>query len=105
MWRIFLQNARMALSELRMNKLRTFLSLLGVTIGVFCIISVLTVFDSLQRNIETNLNALGNNIVYVGKFAWIPEESGEYPMWKYKARPVCTLEEMNLIRRQVKSAS
>ena len=102
---VFIQNCRMALAELRTNKLRTFLSLLGVTIGVFCIISVLTVFDSLQANIETSMQSLGSNVLYIGKFPWIPEESGEYPMWKYKARPVCTLHEMQLIRRNVNSAS
>jgi putative ABC transport system permease protein len=45
MLELFLQNSAMAVKELSSNKLRTFLSLLGVTIGVFCIISVLTVFD------------------------------------------------------------
>lgn len=95
----------MALEELRNNKLRTFLSLLGVTIGVFCIIGVLTVFDSLQENIQTNMQSLGSNVVYVGKFPWIPEESGEYPMWKYKARPVCTSAELDRIQHQVQAAS
>lgn len=95
----------MALEELRNNKLRTFLSLLGVTIGVFCIISVLTVFDSLQENIQTSMQSLGSNVLYIGKFPWIPEESGEYPMWKYKARPVCNSEELKAIQSNVLSAS
>ena len=105
MFQVFIQNCRMALAELRTNKLRTFLSLLGVTIGVFCIISVLTVFDSLQNNIQTSMQSLGSNVLYIGKFPWIPEESGEYPMWKYKARPVCTFEEMMAIHINVNSAS
>ncbi|MBP6625715.1 MAG: ABC transporter permease, partial [Chitinophagaceae bacterium] len=73
----------MAFEELRNNKLRTFLSLLGVTIGVFCVISILTVFDSLQRNIQNNMQSLGSNVLYIGKFPWIPEGEGEYPWWKY----------------------
>jgi putative ABC transport system permease protein len=105
MLRVFFQNIVMALDELRMNKLRTFLSLLGVTIGVFCIISVLTVFDSLQVNIQNNMQTLGSNVSYIGKFAWIPEDAGEYPMWKYKARPVCNYNELQAIRKQVNSAS
>jgi putative ABC transport system permease protein len=99
------QNAAMALSELGSNRLRTFLSLLGVTIGVFCIISVLTVFDSLQRNIQQNMESLGSNVLYIGKFPWIPEEEGEYPMWKYKARPVCKRSELKAIERRVNSAA
>lgn len=39
---------KMALQELRVNKLRTFLSLFGITIGIFCIIGVLATIDSLQ---------------------------------------------------------
>jgi ABC-type antimicrobial peptide transport system, permease component len=83
------------------NKLRTFLSLLGITIGVFCIISVLTLFDSLRRNISANMQTLGSNVLYVGKFAWIPEDEGEYPWWKYKARPVCKLSELEAIKRKI----
>ena len=100
-----LQNIAMALKELFSNKLRTFLSLLGVTIGVFCIISVLTVFSSLQSNIQNNMQTLGSNVLYIGKFAWIPEEKGEYQWWKYKARPVCNLKELKLIEKNVSTAS
>lgn len=105
MMNAFFQNVVMAFQELFSNKLRTFLSLLGVTIGVFCIISVLTVFSSLQGNIQDNMQTLGSNVLYIGKFAWIPEEKGEYQWWKYKARPVVRLSELNLISKQVGSAS
>ena len=44
-----------AFQELRANKLRTFLSLLGITIGIFCIIAVLTVLDSLKNNIQKEI--------------------------------------------------
>ena len=102
---LFFQNIVMAFEELRNNKLRTFLSLLGVTIGVFCVISILTVFDSLQRNIQSNMQTLGSNVLYIGKFPWIPEEEGEYQWWKYKARPMFTDKEMNLINGQVQLAA
>lgn len=101
----FAQHISMAVKELSTNKLRTFLSLLGITIGVFCIISVLTVFDSLEKNIQTSMQSLGNNILYLGKYPWIPEEEGEYPMWKYKARPVCNKAELKAIEKQVSSAA
>jgi putative ABC transport system permease protein len=102
---VFFQHGVMAFKELTSNKLRTFLSLLGVTIGVFCIISVLTVFDSLQKNIQSNMQSLGSNIMYIGKYPWIPEEEGEYPMWKYKARPVCNKAELKAIEKNVSSAA
>ena len=55
----------MALQELRVNKLRTFLSLLGITIGIFCIIAVLTVTESMETSIRKDLNSLGTNVIYV----------------------------------------
>lgn len=102
---LFLQHIKMALKELATNKLRTFLSLLGITIGVFCVISVLTVFDSLQKNIKSSMQSLGSNIIYVSKFPWIPEEEGDYPMWKYQARPSCSKTELNAIKKYVSSAA
>lgn len=71
-----------------MNKLRTSLSLLGITIGIFAIISVFTVVDSLETNIRTSLNSLGSNIVYVQKWPWTSEDGKEFQWWKYVNRPV-----------------
>lgn len=101
----FTQNIWMALQELKANKLRTFLSLLGITIGVFCVVSILTVFDSLRKNIEQNMQQLGSNVLYIGKFPWIPENEGEYQWWRYKARPVCTYHEMQKIQEKVQTAA
>ena len=78
------------------NKLRTFLSLLGITIGIFAIISVFTMVDSLEQNIRNSLQTLGNNVVYVQKWPWGGNE--EYPWWKYMNRPQPTLNDMQEIR-------
>ena len=43
---------KMALQELKVNKLRTFLSLFGITIGIFCIIGVLATIDSLKSKVK-----------------------------------------------------
>lgn len=95
----------LAFKELVANPLRTFLSLLGVAIGVFCIVAVKTVFESLENNIQTSMSKLGDDVLYVGKFAWMPEGDEEYAYWKYKARPTCNLEELDFIQDQVQSAS
>ncbi len=76
-----------------MNKLRTILSLLGITIGIFAIISVFTIVDSLETNIRTSLNSLGTNIIYVQKWPWTEENGAEYQWWKYVNRPVPSFEE------------
>ncbi len=99
--RLIYESFSFASSSLRANKLRTFLSLLGITIGIFAIISVFTVIDSLEGYIRNSLNSLGNNMVYVQKWPWTPPEGeSEYPWWRYLNRPVPTVEESEeLLRR------
>ena len=87
-----------AYTSLVVNKLRTFLSLLGITIGIFTIISVFTVIDSLEYSIRTSIESLGDNVVYVQKWPWT-FQSG-YPWWKYINRPVPQLKELDQILRR-----
>ena len=61
---------RMALQELKVNKLRTFLSLFGITIGIFCIIGVLATVDSLERKVQNDLKTLGSNTIYIDNWAY-----------------------------------
>ncbi len=82
-----------AVQQVIMNKLRTILSLLGITIGIFAIISVFTIVDSLESNIRSSLSSLGTNIVYVQKWPWTEENGAEYQWWKYVNRPVPSFEE------------
>jgi len=70
---------KMALQELWKNKLRTFLSLFGITIGIFCIISVLTVVNSLERNIQNEVKALGTNTIYLDKWDYSAGGGPNYP--------------------------
>src|SRR6056297_486701 len=99
--RLIFESFSFAFNSLRANKLRTFLSLLGITIGIFAIISVFTVIDSLERYIRESLNALGTNIVYLQKWPWAPPEGeADFPWWKYMNRPLPRIEDAEeLIRR------
>ncbi len=93
-----------AFHELRANKLRTFLSLLGITIGIFCIISVLTVLDSLKNNIQKEMATLGSDVLYVGRWPWM-DDGGEYKWWEYWRRPGMSPKEVKAIERQVPDAA
>ena len=84
------------------NKLRTFLSLLGITIGIFAIITVFTVVDSLERNIRSSVQSLGDNVVFVMKWPWT--FGPDYPWWKYMNRPVAEYGELAEVQRKTKSA-
>jgi len=92
-----------AFNSLITNKLRTFLSLLGITIGIFAIISVFTVIDSLENSIKGSIQSLGDNVIYVQKWPW--SMGGEYAWWKYMKRPVPTFEETELIRDRAVNAA
>ena len=86
--RIFKESVAIAIRELRVNKLRTILTLLGISIGIFCVISIFSSVDSLENNLRTSINKFGSNVIYVTKFPWAPEEGEtEYPWWKYWNRP------------------
>lgn len=77
----------MAMQELWKNKLRTFLSLFGVTIGIFCIISVLATVNSLEQNIQNEIKSLGSNTIYIDKWDYGVGGGPNYPWWKYVKRP------------------
>jgi len=89
-----------ALQELKANKLRTFLSLLGITIGIFCIIAVLTVLDSMKGNIQKEVSTLGSDVLYVGRWPWM-DDGGEYKWWEYWRRASMTPTEVKAIESQV----
>jgi len=59
-----------AVNSVIVNKLRTFLSLFGITIGIFCIISVFTVLDWMEKSIHDSINSMGSNVIYIQKFPW-----------------------------------
>ncbi|WP_291906608.1 ABC transporter permease [Chitinophaga sp. CB10] len=101
--KILWNSLKMAVQELRVNKLRTFLSLLGITIGIFCIISVFTLTSSLERNVRNSLSELGDDVIYVQKWPW--GGGGEYPWWKYMNRPEPEYKELRLIQEKVQGAS
>lgn len=86
----------MAFGELKVNKLRTFLSLFGVTIGIFCIIGVLATVESLESSVKNDLKAIGASTIYVQKWPW-GGGGGEFPWWKYMKRPEPKYEELKPI--------
>lgn len=90
------------MQSLAANKLRSFLSLLGITIGIFAIILVFTVVDALESNIRGSLQSLGNNVVYVQKWPWSFDDN--YPWWKYINRPIPSYEELDELQRKCKTA-
>ncbi len=77
--RLLKESFSFAINALRNNKLRTFLSLLGVTVGIFSIIAVLAAVDSLDKTITSQLSSLDSNTMYLASFSFGPTD---VPRWK-----------------------
>ncbi len=92
---LFRESILFAINALVVNKLRTILSLLGITIGIFAVITVFTIVDSLEQNLRKSVQSLGNDVVFVDKWPWT--FGPDYPWWKYMNRPVPDYNEMNYI--------
>ncbi|HMW10098.1 MAG TPA: ABC transporter permease [Bacteroidia bacterium] len=81
--------------------LRTILSLLGISIGIFAIISVFTVVDAMEKNVRTSVESLGDKTIYVQKWPWA--FGGDYPWWKYWQRPLPSVKEMHQLAARSQS--
>lgn len=100
--RIFYESLRQAKDALTGNKLRTFLSLLGITIGIFCIIAVKSAVDSLQKNIEDGFSELGSDVIYIDKQPWNEDPGQNY--WKYARRPNPSYDDFLALQKRSKLA-
>lgn len=89
----------MAFHSLISNKLRSTLSVIGITIGIFSIITVFTAVDSLEMNIKNSLQSLGKNVIYIDKWQWVGG-GNDYPWWKYVNRPDARYSEVKSIKDQ-----
>ena len=96
---ILASSFRLTLQELKVNKLRTALSLIGISFGIFCIIGVLATVNSLQANIQNQINSLGSNTIYIDKWQYFSNGS-DYPWWKFVNRPEPKFDEVKLIKER-----
>jgi putative ABC transport system permease protein len=96
--RLIRESFAFAMQAIVANKVRTFLSLLGITIGIFSVISVLTVFDSIEMKLRKNIEELGSNVLYIQKWPW--GGGADFAWWEYMKRPETRLQEMEEIQKR-----
>jgi len=95
---ILASSFRLTMQELMVNKLRTALSLIGISFGIFCIIGVLATVNSLEANIQNQIKSLGSNTIYIDK--WDYNGGPDYPWWKFINRPVPKFSEVAAIKQR-----
>jgi len=101
--KLVIESFLFAWSALRTNILRTVLSLLGVTVGIFSIIGVLTMVDSLEKSIRDSLDFLGSDVLYLQKMPFVFDN--EAPWWIYNRRPNISFREFELMSENLNSVS
>ena len=95
--RVLKESFNFAISALKNNKLRTFLSLLGVTIGIFSIIAVLAAVDSLKKEIDDSISSLDNSTIIVMRFSFGPTD---VPRWKRQQFPDVSYDEYQWVQKK-----
>jgi putative ABC transport system permease protein len=78
------------------------LSSLGITIGIFCIIAVLSAVDSLEQNISQSFEKLGNDVLYVDRNPWNEDPNANW--WKYMRRPPPDFDDYQALKEKVQGA-
>ncbi|MBO3115881.1 ABC transporter permease [Winogradskyella sp. DF17] len=96
--RLIRESFSFAITALNNNRLRTFLSLLGVTVGIFSIIAVLAAVDSLDRSIRENLEGIDTNTIYIMNISFGPTD---VPKWKRDNFDPISYDDYNFVRKNM----
>jgi putative ABC transport system permease protein len=100
--KVIIESISQAVQQLVGNKLRSFLSLLGITIGIFCIIGVFSAVDSLENNIRKSIAKLGEEVIYIQKFSWGEDPGENY--FKWMRRPNINYADYEGVKKRMKNA-
>lgn len=98
---ILRESARMASDTLRKNKLRSSLTILGVTVGVVTILAMVSIIQGLNRSFSDQIESLGSNTIYIAKF---DPSFGKPPGQEERQRKELTIEDADAIRDNVSTA-
>ena len=99
------ESVSFAFSQLWGDKFRTFLSLFGVSIGIFSIVAIFTAIDALQDNVRRGLESMSTNVVMVSQWPMMGEDdqgnadmTQEFRWWEYMRRPQTSYEDYKFIK-------
>ncbi len=100
---VIIEILKLAFQALRANKLRAGLTILGIVVGIFSIITIMTIITMLQVSIEAGVSQLGKNTFQIQKWPAV-QTGGPGERAKYRNRPDITLEEYYRLEEMLKSA-
>ncbi len=101
-FKILAESVAQAFHQLFGNKLRTFLSLLGITIGIWCVVMVNTAVDSMESSIRNSFQKLGDDVIYISQFSWAEDPEANY--WKWMRRPKPSFTDYKALSKKLQTA-
>ncbi len=90
----------MALDTVRTNKLRSSLTILGVSVGVITVVFMVSIIQGLNKAFAAQIESLGSNTIWATKF---DPSIGHQPTSEEIHRKELTIEDANAIRREASS--
>jgi len=91
-----IENLKLALQTFSTHKLRSFLTTLGVIIGVMTVITILSLIEGLNQSVANQIKSLGSNTLYIMKWSWT---FGRVDFSKIRRRPDLTIDDARAIER------
>jgi len=89
------ESIKIAVQALRANKMRTFLTTLGIVIGITTVIGIHSIIQGLNNAFYTSISAIGSDVLYVQKFSWFSNKD-----WlEARNRKNITMKEANAIKK------
>ena len=101
-FRLIGESLRFAFDALRQNRMRTLLSLLAITIGIFTIIGVFSGVDTFRNKLQSSVDKLGSKTIFIDKIPWI---FGENAWWKYANRPLPSVRDYTALKERMANAN
>lgn len=91
-----------AFRQLKADRFRTLLSLLGVAIGIFSIVAALTLVDSVQTSVREGFSAFGSDLLFIDREPLETDlnEDGVFRWWEYATRPSVTWREYQYLKER-----
>ncbi len=102
-WAETAEGVRIALSALVGARLRSFLTTLGIVIGVMTVIAIVAIIQGLNASFESQIANLGAHTLYVSKFAWFAQGRGAW--FEMRNRKDVGKEELEAIEREATLAT
>src|SRR5512141_333662 len=97
---MFWQVIRMALETVRSNKMRSFLTILGIVIGITTVVAIASIIQGLNGWFASQVSSLGSNIITVTR---LPQFANRFPTDEEKQRKEITLDDVAFVRDEAKS--